>query len=244
MRKTKFSLPLVVLIASACLPCCSFGQQAALDAATESEAATAAAHGAADPAPSGSARIFGIFPNNRTWPSLINYKPLSTRQKFGIARADSFDRGTIFLAGVFAVDAEHTKANPAFGQGIEGYSHAFGAAYADMIVGNYMTEALYPALLHQDPRYFRRGMGSKWSRLGYAMGQIFWTHTDSDRTQFNYSEILGNSTAVAISEAYYPDHRNPANALGKLGTQVGVDMASNVLKEFWPDISREFSRLH
>ena len=69
------------------------------------------------------------------------------------------------------------------------------------------------------------------------MGQIFWTHTDSDRTQFNYSEILGNSTAVAISEAYYPDHRNAANAVGELGTQIGVDMASNVLKEFWPDIA-------
>jgi hypothetical protein len=24
--------------------------------------------------------------------------------------------------------------------------------------------------------------------------------------------------------------------------QIGVDMASNVLKEFWPDISRKFSR--
>jgi hypothetical protein len=238
MRKIKFGLPLIVLTGLACLPGRSFGQQAALDALTES------AQGAAQPAPVESTRIFGIFPNYRTWPSLTNYKPLSAKEKFAIARADSFDRGTIFLAAVFAVDAEHTNANPSFGQGIEGYSRAFGAAYGDIIIGNYMTEAIYPALLHQDPRYFRRGIGSKWSRLGYAMGQIFWTHTDSDRTEFNYSEILGNSTAVAISEAYYPDHRNAANAVGKLGTQVGVDMASNVLKEFWPDISREFSRKH
>jgi hypothetical protein len=88
------------------------------------------------------------------------------------------------------------------------------------------------------------GIGSGWSRLGYSVGQIFWTHTDSDRTQFNYSEILGNSTAVAISYAYSPDNRNVTDATTKLGLQIGVDMASNVLKEFWPDVSRRFSRKH
>jgi hypothetical protein len=207
------------------------------------EAAKESINPASTPAPTESKRIFGIFPNNRSSPSLKDYKPLSPKQKFEIARQDSFDRGTIFLAAAFAVDAEHTNANPSFGQGAAGYSRSFGTAYGDVVIGNYMTEAIYPALLHQDPRYFRRGSGSKWTRLGYSMGQIFWTHTDSDRTQFNYSEILGNSTAVAISQAYYPDHRNVADATAKLGTQIGVDMASNVLKEFWPDVSREFSKM-
>ena len=97
-------------------------------------------------------------------------------------------------------------------------------------------------MLHQDPRYFRRGTGSGWSRLASAAGQIFWTHTDSDHAQFNFSEIIGNSTAVAISTAYYPDNRTATNAISKLGVQLGVDMASNVLKEFWPDINRKLSR--
>lgn len=230
--------PRVALLAFLCVQPSASGQQLAPDAPTAPASAPSAA------ASPDSTRIFGIFPNNRTWPSLTNYQPLSAQQKFGIARADSFDRGTVFLAAAFAVDAEHTRANPSFGQGIEGYSRAFGAAYGDIIIGNYMTEAIYPSLLRQDPRYFRRGVGSKRSRLGYAMGQIFWTHTDSGSTQLNYSEILGNSTAVAISEAYYPDHRNVGNAIGKLGVQIGVDMASNILKEFWPDLSREFSRKH
>jgi hypothetical protein len=42
-------------------------------------------------------------------PSLTNYKPLSAKQKFEIARAGSFNRGTVFLAAVFAVDAEQLK---------------------------------------------------------------------------------------------------------------------------------------
>ena len=80
-------------------------------------------------------------------------------------------------------------------------------AYGYLAIGDYMTEGIFPTLLHQDPRYFRRSTGSGWSRLGYAMGQIFWTHRDSGGTQFNYSEVIGNSTAVAISNAYHPENR-------------------------------------
>ncbi len=105
-----------------------------------------------------------------------------------------------------------------------------------------MTEGVFPTLLHQDPRYFRRGAGSAWSRLGYSMGQVFWTHSDSGRGQFNYSELLGNSTAVAVSTAYCKSGRIASNAVSSLGVQIGVDMASNVLKEFWPEIERKLRR--
>ena len=189
-------------------------------------------------------RLFWIIPNYRTFPSLDNYKPIPVKEKFKIARDDSFDRGTIALAAAFAGEGQLTSSNPSFGQGVKGYSHYFVTAYADLVIGDFMTEAIYPTILHQDPRYFRRGTGSGWSRLGYATGQIFWTHTDSGGQQFNYSEIIGNSTAVAISTAYYPEGRDVGSAVSKLGSQVGVDMVGNILKEFWPDIRRKLSREH
>jgi hypothetical protein len=89
-----------------------------------------------------------------------------------------------------------TNSNPSFGQGVRGYAHYFRTAYADYVIGDYMTEAVFPTILHQDPRYFRRGTGSGWPRPGYA------------------------------------------------GGQPGVDMVSNILKEFWPDLERKFSRKH
>ncbi len=187
-------------------------------------------------------RIFWIIPNYKTFQTLAVYEPITPRQKFNIATADAFDRGTVILAAAFAGEGQLSKSNPSFGQGVEGYAHYFGAASADLVIGDYMTEAVFPALLHQDPRYFRRGTGSGWSRLGDAMGQIFWTHADAGGMQFNYSEIVGNSTAVAIASAYYPEGRDVNSALLRLGTQVGDDMVSNILKEFWPDIHRKFSR--
>jgi hypothetical protein len=189
-------------------------------------------------------RIFGIIPNYRTSPSLRESEPLTSGDKFKIATEDAFDRGSFALAGIFASEAQLTNANRSFGQGAAGYGKYYGAAFADFAIGDYMTEAIYPSLLHQDPRYFRKGIGSGWSRLSYAMGQIFWTHTDSGGTQFNFSEVIGNSTAVAISNVYYSDNQTASDAISKLGTQLGVDMASNVLKEFWPDIARKFRRKH
>jgi hypothetical protein len=186
-------------------------------------------------------RILGILPDYRSSPSLTNYEPLTSKEKFKIAGQDSFDRGTIILAAMFGGLGQLKNSNPSFGQGVPGFARYFGASYADYVIGDYMTEGIYPTILHQDPRYFRRGAGNKWSRLGYAMGQIFWTHKDSGGMQFNYSEILGNSTAVAISNAYYPDNRTASQAVSRLGVQLGVDMASNILKEFAPELNRMFS---
>jgi|SRR5579872_796254 len=191
-----------------------------------------------------SKRIFWIVPNYRTSPSLKQYQPLKPSQKFKIASQDSFDRGTVALAALFAGQSQLTDANRSFGQGVAGYARYFGTSYADFVIGDYMTEAIFPTLLHQDPRYFRKRTGRGLKRLGYAAGQIFWTHTDSGRGQFNYSEVVGNSTAVAISQAYYADNRDVSQAVSKLAIQLSVDMASNILKEFWPDLNRKFGKKH
>jgi hypothetical protein len=191
-----------------------------------------------------SKRIFWIVPNFRTTPELTNYQPITASAKFRIATEDAFDRGTFALAALFGGYGQLTNADRSLGQGVAGYARYFGTSYGDFMIGDYMTEAIFPAMLHQDPRFFRRGRGSGWSRFFYSAGQVFVTHGDSGHTQFNFSEVLGNSAGVAISMAYYPDRRDVGDALTSLGTQIGVDMASNILKEFAPDIMRKFSHKH
>src|SRR5262249_49392462 len=153
---------------------------------------------------------------------------------------DSFDRGNLILAAIFAGNGYASKSEPTYGRGGVAIAKYYTAAYGDIVIGDFMTEALFPTLLHQDPRYFRRGTGSGWSRHRYAMGQILWTRTDTGKRQFNYSEILGNSAAVAISTSYYPNQRTAADAAAKVSIQIAIDAGGNVLKEFWPDIQRKF----
>jgi len=215
------------------------GQPSALVADSSTPPSTPAA---TQPAPKSDKRVLWIIPNYRTVPMPAIYQPITSKQKLDLALADSLDRGTFVLAGLFAGQGQLSKSDPSFGNGVPAYAHYFATAYADLAIGDFMTEAIYPSLLHQDPRYFRKGTGSGFARLGYAVGQIFLTHGDSGAMQFNYSEIAGNATAVAISNAYYPDNRNVGSNLSRFGSQIGVDMASNVLKEFWPDLRKKLSR--
>jgi hypothetical protein len=187
-------------------------------------------------------RLLWIIPNFRTAPVLANYRPITPSEKFKIATLDAFDRGTVALALAVGGVGQLSNSNPSFGQGVAGYAHYAVTSYSDYVIGDFMTESVFPTILHQDPRYFRRGIGSTWSRLGYSIGQTFWTHNDSGKGQFNFSEIGGNSAAVAIGMSYYPDNRTAGNATKQLGIQLGIDTGSNILKEFWPDLQRKLSR--
>ena len=136
------------------------------------------------------------------------------------------------------------QSNQSFGQGAAGYGRYFSAAFADSTIRTNMTEGVFPSILHQDPRYFRRGTGGRWSRLRYAVRQVFWTHGDSGKTEFNFSELIGNSTAVAISNAYYADRRTVSNGVSQLAMNFSADIGGNIFKEFWPDFQRKLGRKH
>ena len=187
-------------------------------------------------------RIFGVLPNYRTADGSAPFAPITTKRKFYIAAKDSFDYPVYPLSAAFAGLYQLDDQNPSFGQGVKGYAKRFAASYADQAIGNMMTEAIMPSLLHEDPRYFRIGAagGSKWHRVGYAVTRVMVVRTDKGKWDFNYSEWLGNGAAVAISNLYYPgDTRNVADNVEKLGVQVATDAFSQVLKEFWPDIKHK-----
>jgi hypothetical protein len=119
--------------------------------------------------------IFGVFPNYGTSPSLSPYVPISSKEKFKIASEDALDPGGIVVAAAAGGVAQLLNSNRVFGQEVSGYGRYFAAAYGNHVIGDFMTEGVYPSLLHQDPRYFRRGTGTAGSRLRYAISRIFWS---------------------------------------------------------------------
>ena len=185
-------------------------------------------------------RIFGVLPNYRTADGTQPYRPITVKQKFTIAKKDTFDYPSYVLAAAFAGISQVNNSNPSFGQGFKGYARRYGSSIADQDIGNFMTEAIYPSLLHEDPRYFRKVNGKFSRRLLYASTRVFVTHTDSGGQRFNFSEFLGNGTVASIGNWYYPDARGFDDTMQRMFTQIGTDALSNVLKEFWPDIKRKW----
>jgi hypothetical protein len=189
-------------------------------------------------------RIFGVIPNNKTVaPVAALPQALAPGEKFHLAFRDTVDPFTFVLAGFNAGIAQWKDAFPSFGQGGDGYAKRFGSAYADQAIGNYFTEAIFPTLLRQDPRYFRKGTGGKWQRTKYALTRVVVTRTDTGKDTFNYSEIVGNAAAAGVSNLYYPaPERTAGETSERLAIQLLSDGAFNVLLEFWPDMRHAFLR--
>lgn len=180
------------------------------------------------------------MPNYRTANETSIYTPITSKQKLTIASKDSFDYPLVILAGALAGLGQLTDQNPSFEQGLAGYGRRLGTGFADQAIGNMMTEGFFPIMLHEDPRYFRRGHGTVKSRIWYAATRVFVTRTDAGGKRFNFSEVVGNAAGVALSNAYYPDGRTAFDNGTKLAEQIGIDSFSQVLKEFWPDIKRKW----
>ena len=105
------------------------------------------------------------------------------------------------------------------------------------------TPRLHPAVTKEDPRYYTLGKGGFIKRTGYAVSRLFITRTDAGKNTVNISEIVGAGAAAGIGNTYYPAQSNPwVKTYQRWGTQVGLDGAFNVLKEFWPDINHAVFR--
>jgi hypothetical protein len=185
-------------------------------------------------------RILGVLTNYRTANMDAAATPMTARGKMTIAAKDSFDYPSYVLAFFTSGIGQLSNANPSFGQGAAGYARRYSTGVADQVIGNMLTEGIMPSLLHEDPRYFRMATGSGWHRLGYALTRTLITRTDAGNARLNFSELIGNGISAGIGNAYYPDGRHLGDNAQRWVTQVGTDTASNVIKEFWPDLKRKF----
>ncbi len=185
-------------------------------------------------------RVLGVIPNYRTAETTTDYHPISAQYKLTIAVKDSFDYPLGGLGATFAGLYQLENVHPQFGQGTVGYFRRLGTSYADQAIGNMLTEGFLPALLKEDPRYFRMAQGTKKARVFYALSRIVVTRRDSGARSFNYSEVVGNGIASAIGLAYYSDSRDLRDFSENWGTQLAADAAVQVAREFWPDIKRRW----
>jgi hypothetical protein len=187
-------------------------------------------------------RILWTLPNYLTVENASSMPPLTAGQKFMLITKDTFDPVTFAFIGLEAGINQASNADPAFGQGLKGYTKRYGLAFADNAVGNFMTSAVFPAVLHQDPRFFQMGSGGFLHRAWYAGTRVLVTRSDWGKSQINFSEILGNSMAAAISNAYHPGPRTLRSNVSICETQIAWDAVSYEMKEFWPDIHHYFVR--
>ena len=203
-------------------------------------------------------RLLFALPNFLTLQNGGHVPPLTTKQKFAVVARGTFDYVQYpwwaFLSAINQAD----DSEPGFGQGWESYGKRYGTTAADSTIENFMTGAIFPSILRQDPRFFQSGEGGFIRRTWYAATRIVVTRSDAGHPQFNYSEVLGSALSAAIANYSYhpkstyistptnphlfvPSDRTLKNTAKVWGTQVSYDTMTIVIKEFWPDIHRKLS---
>lgn len=176
-------------------------------------------------------RILGVIPNFYVVYDR-NPAPLTRKLKFQLALRALTDPVTV--AG-FVLNATIYQAAgyPGYRGGIGGYGQRLGATfaggYANVIVG----DALLPAILHQDPRFYYRGSGTAMSRLRYALSNPILTYGDNGRRQINFSGIGGDLASGALADAYYPSAERGGYLIVKSALiGAGGRIANGLLQEF------------
>lgn len=184
-----------------------------------------------------SERLVYVIPNNRTVEHQKKFTPINASTKFKLSAEDTFDPYGFVSAAANAGAEQAARDHEQYGQGLGGFGKRYGADFADEATSELLGGGVYPALFHQDPRYFRMGRGGIWKRSLYALSRSVWTRDDIGELEFNGSSVLGDYSGAAISNLYYPaSDRTFGQTVQRGSVLLLEDSAFNLLKEFWPDV--------
>jgi hypothetical protein len=177
-------------------------------------------------------RVFAVFPNFYT-SYIWNAAPMPAREKYQMATRALIDPIQFLTVAGTAGGEQIVGTYSDYGPGIQGYGKRYAATMATATSSRMLGSAVFPALFHQDPRYFYQGSGGKRSRALHAFASTFVTRGDNGKDQPGFAHLLGSLSASAIASAYLPASDRSA---GVVFQTFGIDVAGNIAENFF----REF----
>ena len=175
-----------------------------------------------------------FFPNIASTPG-----PLSTREKFELFADESVAPSRFLSSAAGAGIGQAINSLPGYGQGMGGYGKRFGSSMATAASNNFFGTFVIASAMHRDPRYFPTVHTGARYRIGYALSRIVVSRTDEGRNGANWPGILGPLVAETLANSYLPvKEQTGSRTLQRYGLRIGLNTASNALREYWPTIFR------
>lgn len=186
----------------------------------------------------------GMTASSYGQPLLVSdhHESLSVGEKAEVLAKRTFSPNSFIKSAVTAGINQWQNQPPEWGQGMSGYGHRYGLKLANRGIENGIG-FLGAVALHQDPRYFYSGETGAWRRVKHALVYTFMTRTDSGGLTFSTWRFAGNYGSQFISNTWRPPRdAQVGDALFRGTVSIGYDAASNIFKEFWPDIRKRVLR--
>lgn len=174
----------------------------------------------------------------RTCPSIDTWRPLTTAQKFHRFLEYTYSPWNFAGAGVNAL-LDEADENHEYEKGFSGLGQRYGIELATGETSAFFGRFLVPALLKQDPRYFRNPGLPLRRRILYSISRVVITRNDRGGQTVNASYIAGNAMSQALADLYVPGQRQGLQPIAdRLTFNLARDAGFNLLNEFWPEIRR------
>ena len=168
--------------------------------------------------------------------------PLTWQQKGYLALHDLADPAN--FATIVGISAITIAANPhtAYGPGFEGFGAIAGISLLQDATGQFFGVFAIPALIHQDPRYFRMPDAPLRRRILYSISRTVISRSDHGAAIPNYATLLTYPITAELANLYVPGiHPNGQATVARIATGLATDPANNLLNEFLPDVAK---RIH
>ncbi|MGI4854689.1 MAG: hypothetical protein ACRYF4_11670 [Janthinobacterium lividum] len=193
-------------------------------------------------------RVFGVLPNYTSVSGGTRPKPAGWKTDSAVAWKQSTDYvGLIYTFSTSAV-AFGQDTHPSLDTVNGGNAPVWAYMWRGLLDRTDQTALgtlLFPALLHQDTRYYAMGTGSKVKRTLHAAESVVIAHSYSGRPVFNVAGLAGKVGAQAVSTTYYPAGSEDFGVLASKFTYACLRQAGfTILREFSPDIAQHLHRHH
>ncbi len=175
-----------------------------------------------------------VFPEIATDPN-----PLGAKKKFKLFVDQSVAPFHFVTAAAGSGIDQARDALPGYGQGMSGYGKRFGSSLATSTSNSFFGTFLLSSMLRRDPRYFVTMRGGFKHRVAYALSRIVVTRTDDGKLGANWPGMISPLMAEGLANSYLPvKEQTVGRTFQRYGLRIGLNTASNLLREYWPTIFR------
>jgi len=175
-----------------------------------------------------------VFPEIATDPN-----PLNSKQKFELFLDQSVAPFHFVGSAAGAGIGQARNALPGYGQEWSGYGKRFGSSLATATSNSFFGTYVLGSMMRKDPRYFPALHGGFGHRVGYALSRIVVARTDDRTLGANWPGIFAPLLAESLATAYLPAREQTAGkTFQRYGWRLGLNTATNGLREYWPTIFR------
>lgn len=168
------------------------------------------------------------------------YTPLSLKDKWLFSISQIFGASRLLAYAANALYDQIYDVPKQWGSSGDSLAIRLANHFGDSLI-RYNLQFVVQSLDREDPRYFRSHLHGGWHRTRYAVLHTFVVRNDDQSWMPAYSRLVTDFGMPYIIRQWRPERFYAMSDLEAANMGLGIQIGSNILTEFWPDLKRKLT---